>query len=40
MASINDGKDEYDTFFIKLCSFGAQNAAIDDKGHIYVWGLK
>ena len=37
---INNGKEEIETIFIKICTFGTQNAAIDEKGHAYAWGIK
>lgn len=37
---INCGKRQIETIFVKICSFGAQNAAIDEKGFVYVWGIK
>lgn len=39
-ASIKDGKEQINAMFIKVCSFGNQNVALDDKGHAYVWGIK
>lgn len=39
-AFINYGKEEINTIFIKICSFKSQNAAIDEKGHLFTWGIK
>ena len=39
-AYINNGKEVINTIFIKISTFGAQNAAIDEKGNVFVWGIK